>query len=170
MRDRVDAIMVGSGTLHSDNPSLTTRFEGGRDAIPVVIDTNLTISCEAKLLKSSKRAVVYCAEDAPQRNIDADIVRVRRTEDGLDLKSVMSDLATRDIHNLMVEGGGRLNRSLLQANLADRLLMFVAPKVLVGGAGFIGGEPLELGEGYQFTLLSATRLGVDVLLDYKVEN
>jgi diaminohydroxyphosphoribosylaminopyrimidine deaminase/5-amino-6-(5-phosphoribosylamino)uracil reductase len=82
----------------------------------------------------------------------------------------MSDLATRDIHNLMVEGGGRLNRSLLKANLADRLLMFVAPKVLVGGAGFIGGEPLELGEGYQFTLLSATRLGVDVLLDYKVEN
>ena len=170
MRDRVDAIMVGSGTLHSDNPSLTTRFEGGRDAIPVVIDTNLTISGEAKLLKSSKRAVVYCAEDAPERNIDADIVRVRRTEDGLDLNSVMSDLATRDIHNLMVEGGGRLNRSLLQANLADRLLMFVAPKVLVGGAGFIGGEPLELGEGYQFTLLSATRLGVDVLLDYKVEN
>ena len=114
--------------------------------------------------------LVYCAEDAPERNIDADIVRVRRTEDGLDLNSVMSDLATRDIHNLMVEGGGRLNRSLLKANLADRLLMFVAPKVLVGGAGFIGGEPLELGEGYQFTLLSATRLGVDVLLDYKVEN
>jgi diaminohydroxyphosphoribosylaminopyrimidine deaminase/5-amino-6-(5-phosphoribosylamino)uracil reductase len=169
IRDRVDAIMVGSGTLHSDDPSLTTRFEGGRDALPVVLDTNLTISAEAKLLSSSKRAVIYCAEDAPQRDIDADIVRVKRSDSGLDLHAIMRDLATRDVHNLMVEGGGRLNRALLEANLVDRLLMFVAPKVLVGGAGFIGGEPLGLDEGYKFTLLSATRLGVDVLLDYKVE-
>jgi diaminohydroxyphosphoribosylaminopyrimidine deaminase/5-amino-6-(5-phosphoribosylamino)uracil reductase len=169
MRDRVDAIMIGSGTLHSDDPSLTTRFEGGRDAIPVVIDTNLTISTSAKLLNSSRRALIYCAEDAPQRDIEADVVRVNRLGAGLDLTSIMRDLATRDVHNLMVEGGGLLNRSLFEACLVDRLLMFVAPKVLVGGAGFIGGDPLDLEEGFEFTLLSATRLGVDVLLDYKVE-
>jgi len=169
IRDRVDAIMVGSGTLNSDDPALTTRFEGGRDATPVVLDTNLTISSTAKVLRSSKRAVIYCAEDAPVRDIDADIVRVARSSSGLDLESIMKDLATREVHNLMVEGGGGLNRSLLEANLADRLLMFVAPKVLVGGAGFVGGTPLDLGASYSFTLLSATRLGADVLLDYKVE-
>ena len=169
VRDRVDAIMVGSGTLLADDPRLTTRFEGGRDPIPVVIDSELRIPADAKLFQSSRRPVIYCAEGVGLRDLPADIVQVPRSERGLDLDAVLADLARREVHNLMVEGGGRLSRSLFDSGLVDRLLLFVAPKVLIGGTPFVGGAPLALEEAIGFSLLSVKRLGADVLLDYIVE-
>ena len=57
---------------------------------------------------------------------------------------------------------------ILEAGLADRLLLFVAPKVLAGGPGFVGGAPLGLQEGFSFRLLASRKVGSDVLLDFEV--
>jgi diaminohydroxyphosphoribosylaminopyrimidine deaminase/5-amino-6-(5-phosphoribosylamino)uracil reductase len=112
--------------------------------------------------------VIYCAEDAAERDLPAEIVRVPRSETGLDLDAVLMDLVERGVHNLLVEGGGRLHRSLLEQGRADRLLLFVAPKVLPGGRGFVGGDPLALSEALSFTLIGTEALGDDLLLDYRV--
>ena len=82
----------------------------------------------------------------------------------------MRDLAARGVHNLLVEGGGRLHRSLLDACLADRLLLFLAPKVLPGGQSFVGGAPLGLDDAPSFDLVRTERFGPDLLLDYRVES
>ena len=169
-RNRMDAILVGSGTLHSDNPALTTRISGGRDALPVVLDSHLTCPTDAKVLQGERRAVIYCAESAPDRELNAEIVRVSHDASGLNLKEVLQDLVSRGVHNLLVEGGGRVHRSFLESGLADRLLLFVAPKVLVGGPGFVGGEPLGLGEGFSFRLIGSRKVGHDLLLDFEVNH
>jgi diaminohydroxyphosphoribosylaminopyrimidine deaminase/5-amino-6-(5-phosphoribosylamino)uracil reductase len=168
LRDRFDAVMVGSGTLIADDPSLNTRVEHGRDALPVLLDSRLRCPAGAKVLTAGRRPRIYCALDAPERDLPADIVRVPRARGGLDLGSVLRDLAGCGVLDVLVEGGGQVHRALLADELADRLLLFIAPKVLAGGPGFVGGEPLSLGGAFDFQLLQVERFGQDLMLDLAV--
>lgn len=170
MRDRCDGMLVGSGTLLADDPQLTTRgIEGGRDPLRAVVDTELRCPENARILHSGDRPpVLYCAEDAPQRELPATIVRVPRSPGGLDLDAVLADLVRRDVHNLLVEGGSRMARAMLEQGLVDRLLLFLAPKLLVGGPGFVGGAPYDLPQAPELRLHSSRRVGPDLLLDLEV--
>ncbi len=170
MRDRCDGMLIGSGTLLADDPQLTTRdIEGGVDPLRAVVDTDLRCPADARLLQVGDRPpVIYCADDAPRRDLRATIVRVPRVAQGLDLGAVLRDLCRRDVHNLLVEGGSRLTRSLLDQGLADRLLLFLAPKLLVGGPGFVGGAPFDLPKAPSLTLRGSRRVGPDLLLDLEV--
>ncbi|MCB9778873.1 MAG: bifunctional diaminohydroxyphosphoribosylaminopyrimidine deaminase/5-amino-6-(5-phosphoribosylamino)uracil reductase RibD [Alphaproteobacteria bacterium] len=169
LRDGCDAVLVGSGTLLADDPSLTTRIEGGRDALPVLLDTELRCPSDARVLTAGRRPLILCAPDAPQRDLPADIVRVPRGPDGLDLRAALAELVRRDVHALLVEGGGRVHRSFLDAGLVDRLHLFVAPKVLAGGAGWIGGAPYGLAEAPGFRVVGMARVGDDVHLELAAE-
>jgi diaminohydroxyphosphoribosylaminopyrimidine deaminase/5-amino-6-(5-phosphoribosylamino)uracil reductase len=170
LRNRMDAILVGAGTLLADDPALTTRCGDGRDALPVVLDSQLRCPADAKIFQSSRRPLIFCAEGAPERELAADIVRVASTNQGLDLKVVLKELVSRGVHELLVEGGGTVHRSFLDKQLADRLLLFMAPKVLAGGAGFVGGAPLALDQGFGFRLMSTQKIGPDLLLDLEVHH
>ncbi|HJN76407.1 MAG TPA: bifunctional diaminohydroxyphosphoribosylaminopyrimidine deaminase/5-amino-6-(5-phosphoribosylamino)uracil reductase RibD [Myxococcota bacterium] len=170
MRDRCDAILVGSGTLLADDPALTTRgVEGGRDALRCILDTELRCPEDARILRAGQRPpLLFCAEDAPQRQLRAVVVRVPRAEAGLDVGAVLRELCRRNIHEVLVEGGATVTRSLLDAGVVDRMLLFLAPKVLAGGAGFVGGPPKDLAEASRFRVRSVRRVGPDVLLDLEV--
>ena len=76
LRNGHDAVLVGSGTLQSDDPSLNTRLDGGRDALPVLLDSELRCPADAKVLSAGRRPVIFCAPGAPERTLDADVVRV----------------------------------------------------------------------------------------------
>lgn len=168
LRDQLDAIMVGSATLFSDDPSLNCRLEGGRDPVPVLLDSGLRCPADAKLLTAGARARIYCAPDAPERDLPADIIRVPRGPGGLDLSAVLQDLAAQGLLEVLVEGGGLVHRSLLDQGLADRLLLFMAPKVLAGGTGFVGGAPRDLADAFTFSLVSVSPIGDEVLIDLEV--
>lgn len=169
MRDRSDGILVGAGTLRADDPQLTTRVEGGRDPLRAVLDTRLEIPADARLLRSGDRPpVIFCATDAPDRDLPADVVRVPRGPDGLDLTAVLRALVARGVHNLLVEGGGVLHRALLDQGLADRMLLFVAPTLLPGGRPFVAGGPVPLSEAAALRYRSTRRVGPDLLLDLEV--
>lgn len=169
-RDRCDAILVGSGTLLADDPALTTRgVEGGRDAVRCVLDTELRCPDDARILRTGQRPpLIFCAEDAPQRQLRAVVIRVGRADGGLDLDQVFRELCRRNIHEVLVEGGATVSRALLDAGLVDRMLLFLAPKVLAGGAGFVSGPPRSLADAIDFRVRSTRRVGPDVLLDLEV--
>ncbi len=164
LRDRHDAVMVGAGTLRADDPSLNTRLPSGRDALPVLLDSRLSIADDARVLRAGRRPRIYCALDAPQRALPADLCRVPTGPGGLDLAAVLSDLHRLGVHSLLVEGGATLHRSLLDAGLVDRLHLFVAPVALAGGPGFLGGAPFTLDSAPRFTLRSARPVGGDLHL------
>ena len=172
MRNRSDAILIGSGTLLADDPALTTRgVQDGRDALRVVLDSDLRCPEDARILREGDRSpLLYCASDAPQRELPATLVRVPRCETGLDLRAVLQDLVQRGVHNVLVEGGGRLLHGLLAEGLADRLLLFLAPRVIAGGTHFVEGAPFKLGEGPAFSLHHTRRLGQDLLLDLQLKH
>ncbi len=170
LRDRCDAILVGSGTLLADDPSLNTRLpEGGRDALPVVLDSRLRCPADARVLTAGRRPLFFAAEDAPARpELDVEVVRVPSGPGGLALETVLHELSRRGLQTVLVEGGGTVHRSLLDAGLVDRLHLFVAPKVLAGGPGWVGGQPYRLQDAPAFSLVATERCGDDLELVLEV--
>ncbi len=165
-RDQVDAILVGSGTLLSDDPRLSTRLPGGHDPVPVVLDGRLRCPADARIFGGGRRPLIYTAPEAPERALPAEIVRVPRAPGGLlDVETVLRDLVARGVRELLVEGGGAVHRSFLEAGLADRLLLFLAPTILAGGPGFVAGPPLSLAAPFGGSLRSSRRVGEDLLLE-----
>jgi len=163
LRNTHDAVLVGAGTLRADDPSLNTRIDGGRDAVPVVLDTNLGCPADARVLTAGRRPIIYCAEDAEPRDLPADIVRLPRASHGrLPLLAVVKDLADRGIHSVMVDGGGAVIRGLLDDGLVDRIQLFVAPRILAGGPGWVGGEPYPLTDAPGFVVVATETVANDV--------
>lgn len=173
LRDQHDAILVGANTLSADDPALTTRVEGGRDALPVVLDGRLRCPPGARLFESRRRPLILTGQDtlaAPEARaragaLPADVVGLPRDATGrLDLAEALSELLRRGVHSVLVEGGGEVHRSFLDARLVDRVELFLAPCVLAGGPGWVGGGPYPLAGAARFRVLATASLGDDIQL------
>lgn len=164
LRDTHDAVLVGIGTVLADDCALTTRREGGRNAVPVVLDTNLRIPDSAKVLHAGRSAVVVCAEDAAPRDFPADIVRVPRGKGGVDLVAALRALGARGLHRVLVEGGGHVHRALLDAGLVDRMELYVNARLLGGDRGVVAGPGYPLAHAPGFRFASVSLLGDDAHL------
>ena len=164
LRNEHDAVLVGAGTLRADDPSLNTRAEGGRDALPVILDTELGCALDARVLSAGRRPVIFHAEDVASRpDLEADTIAVSRTDSGwLSLDSVMGALQGRGVHSILVEGGGQVIRSLLACGMVDRIELFIAGRVLVGGPGWVGGSPFTLSEAPGFQVIRHDSVGPDL--------
>ena len=162
LRDMHDAILVGRRTIAIDDPELTTRFPAGHDAIPVILDSHLQLGAERRVFHGPRRAVVYACSG--ERDLPADIVKVPAGPGGVDLRAVLSNLVERDVHSLLVEGGGLVIRSFLDAGLVDRIELFVAPKVLAAGPGWVGGEGFHLEDAPTFVVTDIDKIGPDVCI------
>jgi diaminohydroxyphosphoribosylaminopyrimidine deaminase/5-amino-6-(5-phosphoribosylamino)uracil reductase len=160
LRDQVDAIMVGSGTILADNPKLTTRLaEGGRDPVRIVMDGGLRTSPDDVDLR-------------PYREAGADIILVSRAAGSLDLIATLKALASRNLHYVLLEGGSLLGGAMLRAGLIDRLMLFVAPKLLGGqGRGLLTGSGVDvMADAFALKHLSARKVDTDILLEGEVLN
>lgn len=149
LRDQVDAIMVGHGTIDIDNPSLTTRLESGtgKNPQPILLDSKLKTSLASKVYnrEDGLRPIVVCQEGLSQdrkRPFEekADLIEVPYCDSGLDLKVMVEELGRRDINSVLVEGGAQVHGALLRAQLYDYAYLFHAP-VFAGDAGV----PLAMG-------------------------
>ena len=146
LRDQTDAILIGVETAIIDNPSLTTRLDGGRrgkDPLRVVLDTHLRLPGDARLLCQDSPAATWivCSETADQERAKAleragaRIIRMPTGADNrVDLEQVFNYLGKNQICSVVVEGGSRIHGSLCQKGLADELQLFYAP-CIVGDSG-----------------------------------
>jgi 3,4-dihydroxy 2-butanone 4-phosphate synthase/GTP cyclohydrolase II len=141
LRAAHDAILVGIGTVLSDNPRLNVRLASGASPRPIVLDSELRCPIEARCLEVVRRPIVITtdrAEPNRRRALEARGVTVlsvpSRQNHGshLDLDVLLSRLLAESIRSVMVEGGARVITSFLRARLVDRVIITIAP-VLVGG-------------------------------------
>lgn len=171
LRDELDAVLVGSGTLLADDPALNTRIKGGRDALPVILDTSLRCPPEARVLRAGRRPLILCADDAlaasPERAaaLPADVVGLPRDAHGrVDLVAAMTVLLRRGVHSLLVEGGGIVHRAFFEGALVDRVELFLAPRVLGGGPSWVGGPGWSLDGAPRLKLIQTQKHGDDLQL------
>ncbi|MCO0597687.1 bifunctional diaminohydroxyphosphoribosylaminopyrimidine deaminase/5-amino-6-(5-phosphoribosylamino)uracil reductase RibD [Peribacillus butanolivorans] len=141
LRDEVDAILIGIGTVLADNPSLTTRLPegGGKNPIRIILDSELRVPLDANVVQvSDAKTVIVTQENASVDKIAAlsekgiEFIIVPKTDAGLDLRILMEELYKKGITDVLLEGGSEVNASFLRAGLIDKYLIYVAPKLLGG--------------------------------------
>lgn len=140
LRASHDAILVGIGTVLTDDPRLTVRLVDGISPQPVVLDSRLRFPITAQLLRGGQRrpwiATTSTADPraaAILTEAGATVVPVGATASGrVDLTHLMTTLAGRGIRRLMVEGGAAVISSFLDARLVDQLVVTVSPRLITG--------------------------------------
>jgi diaminohydroxyphosphoribosylaminopyrimidine deaminase / 5-amino-6-(5-phosphoribosylamino)uracil reductase len=153
IRGRVDAILVGIGTALADDPQLTARPPGPRMATRIVLDSHCRLPLTAQLVTTARTVptLIATTQAAPPEAIAAlaargCVVLHLPTVDGMpDVRALLAELGRRRLTNLLVEGGGGVLGSFLDAKLLDEVHVFLAPRLVGGAAGRmpVGGVGVE---------------------------
>ncbi|MFA6900840.1 MAG: bifunctional diaminohydroxyphosphoribosylaminopyrimidine deaminase/5-amino-6-(5-phosphoribosylamino)uracil reductase RibD [Desulfurivibrionaceae bacterium] len=182
LRDRVDAILIGSETALCDDPALTTRLPGrkGRDPLRVILDTALRLPVSARMLQQASNAPtwIFCGPEVDVKRAEALVAagavikQVRLDEAGqLDLAAVLCELGRAQLTSVLVEGGSRVHGAFLRANLVDEVQIFVAP-IFIGNDGVPLVDSLglqQITEAPRFSTTKVRRFGNDVLIEGLIE-
>lgn len=177
MRNVYDAIMVGIGTVLKDDPLLNTRLDDaiGRDPVRVIIDSMLQLPLNSQIFKTARqqKTLLFCSDQAKAdqmarlEQVGIEVITLPGTEEILPLDEILVELGKRELCSVLVEGGAEINASLIENGLADRIHLFIAPKI-VGGRGAptpVGGLGAELmKDAIPIKLMETAYCGQDILL------
>ena len=170
LRGRVDAILVGVGTVLKDDPKLTAKPEvADRNPLRIVLDSDGRTPSGARVLDGQAPTLIVTSEASERTFARAEVLRCGKEE--VDLGALLDRLGGRGIQTLLVEGGSTVIWSFLRAGLVDELKVFVGSLVLGGGSAptLVGGEgAASLSESIRLSLERSERLGDGILLEYSV--
>lgn len=175
LRDVYDGILVGIGTVLADDPALTTRLESpsGKNPLRIVVDSRARTPLTARVVTDGQAetliAVTAAAEAAKVEALRQAGVEVLVVNDGqqVDLKQLFCLLGERGVCSIFVEGGARINYSLLKAGLVDKVYSFIAPKMVGGSSapGPVGGDGVEtLDQAFLLEDVETELLAGDILV------
>ncbi|MFC1611860.1 bifunctional diaminohydroxyphosphoribosylaminopyrimidine deaminase/5-amino-6-(5-phosphoribosylamino)uracil reductase RibD [Myxococcota bacterium] len=177
LRNHLDAILVGRGTVSADDPRLTCRARNGRDPIRVVLDTQARTSPDARIIRLARRsrAPTWIAVDsgAPARRRaalesgGAETISCRVSGGRIVIPDLLSRLAEREVMSLLVEGGPSVLGSFFDAGLVDKLHAFVAPMVIGGDGAFssVGARGVgRLPDAWRLSELDVSQVGDDLMI------
>ena len=176
LRSALTGIMVGVQTVIMDDPQLTSRIPGGKNPLRIIVDSTLRIPLEAKVLQNQDVAKTLIATtERADRNKAAlleaagiEILTVPAKDGRTDLKALMSALGERGIDSILLEGGATLNFSALEADIVDKVQVYIAPKLIGGETAKtpVGGDGIEkLCQAFSVIELKASTVGEDILLE-----
>jgi len=174
LRAASDAVVVGSGTVLSDDPLLTVRLvppaSPSAQPLRVVLDARSRLPASAKLVTDrSARTIQATRAEAPSR-LPGHVERLELPSsaqgDGIDLDALLAELLARGAKTVLVEGGHTVLTAFLRADRVDRIVVTIAPIVLGAGidaVGDLGTESLE--QARRFQTRRVWRLDDDVLVE-----
>jgi diaminohydroxyphosphoribosylaminopyrimidine deaminase/5-amino-6-(5-phosphoribosylamino)uracil reductase len=170
-RARACALLTGIGTVRDDNPRLDVRLvDTPRQPHLVVVDSHLETPPHARLFEPRRQVFIYAAvEDRARRDAlearGATVILLpdARRPGKVDLAALLVDLGRREINELHIEAGERLNGSFIREGLVDEFVIYLAPKLIGQGRGMASFGPLtDLAQAVPLTFLSAEMLGPDL--------
>ena len=176
MRFAHDAVLVGVGTILADDPLLTARWGKGKAQVRVILDSRLRTPPLARALHNADggHTLIYTLRDAPaaarsalEKNPGVEVAPLPGDGEQVDFGSALEDLGRRRIQSILVEGGGKILGSALRSGKADRLALFIAPKIIGdSGVGVFRGLPSgSLAESIQIREFTSRALGSDILVE-----
>ncbi len=168
-RARSCAVLTGIGTVLEDNPRLDVRLvETARQPHLVVVDSRLETPLDAKLWGPDRTRLIYCAAEDPAKKAalqarGATVVHLPGPGSKVDLAAMLVDLARREVNELHVEAGHKLNGSFIREGLVDEFLVYLAPKLLGQGRDMASFGPLaDLSAAVPLTFRSTEMVGEDL--------
>jgi diaminohydroxyphosphoribosylaminopyrimidine deaminase/5-amino-6-(5-phosphoribosylamino)uracil reductase len=174
LRNRIDAVLVGAGTVLVDNPQLTCRIVGGRNPWRVILDARLRIPSSARLLRHrdrEKNIIITSARAAPAKvraleALGAQVWKLDAPNNQIPWRPMLRRLAATGIVNVLIEGGATTAASALRAKVVDKLLLFYAPKILGGdGRAMIDAVGIErVRDAIRVKRMVARKSGPDLLV------
>ncbi|SFL44681.1 diaminohydroxyphosphoribosylaminopyrimidine deaminase [Halanaerobium salsuginis] len=192
LRNKVNAILVGIGTILADDPILTTRLKDQPASDPerIVLDPQLDIPLSAKIINQNSDAQTLLITSAKklkntsgeltdkikalQNKAKVELIELElKNKTFFDLKEVLSLLHSRGISSLLVEGGARISCSFLQENLVDKYYYFIAPRIYGGNDGissFCGSGPELMANAIDLKIIEYKMLDDNILLIAKNKN
>jgi len=158
LRHQHDALLVGAGTILSDNPLLTDRSgkPRRRPLLRVILDSRLRVPLDSRLVQDAadghqNDVLVFCSagDEQKQAALEKTGVRVEKIPafepDGRpNLPAILQRLGELEILSLMIEGGATINGAALAAGIVDKVFLYYAPKILAG----TGSVPFAAGPGF----------------------
>ncbi len=187
LRNQMDAIMVGVGTILTDDPELSARGKTttgkrvGRQPVRVVLDSQLRIPLKAKILQwvGEQPTILCTTTQAPQKKIQ--LLRERGIQvwvfpaqaGMVSLKPCLTRLGKEGLTSVLLEGGSTVNASALQQGLVNRVRLYLAPTLLGGqdAKGLIGGlSPKKLDRAWPLADCQLRKIGSDWLVTGTIEH
>jgi len=180
LRGRVDAIIVGRGTAKADDPLLTARPPGPRVATRVVLDSQASLSLDSQLVKTASQAPVLIAvsAQAPEENrqrLEAsgcEVLLLSGNSHENRLQQLLAELGSRQMTNLLVEGGGHLFGGLFDLQAIDEVHTFIASKLIGGDCAPtpIGGKGVsDMGQAWELGCPVSENLAGDIYLHGRLQ-
>ena len=187
LRNHYKGIMAGIGTVLAEDPMLNCRIEGGRDPIRIITDSHLRIPMDSQLVRTAGQQplIVACLPDADEEKAaqlqekGVEVLRIpgvttaditEEQKEVISLPVLMKELGARKIDGILLEGGGQLNESALQAGIVDRIYCYIAPKIFGGAQAKtpVEGQGLtRAADAWQFNRIGMQEFGQDILLEYE---
>ncbi|MDV6378020.1 bifunctional diaminohydroxyphosphoribosylaminopyrimidine deaminase/5-amino-6-(5-phosphoribosylamino)uracil reductase RibD [Sporosarcina sp. GW1-11] len=171
LRHTQDAILVGVQTLLHDNPLLTTRLpQGGKHPIRVILDTWLRTPVDSYVIQQDEAPTwIFCgneADSAKELLLKKPHVQIIRMPNAtLFVEDILVELGSRGVMTLLVEGGAAVNASFVKARAIQRVICYMAPKLL-GGSGSLtpvsGLDPVFMDEAFPLVFESVEMIGPDI--------
>lgn len=188
LRNKYTCIMAGIGTVLADDPMLNCRIAGGRNPVRVICDSSLKIPLESNIVKTAKDipTIVACTRIATvDSKENADINTSTRADkiaalqkagievfttdgDKVDLKTLMTHLAEKKLDSVLIEGGGEINFSALNAGIVNKVYAYIAPQCFGGFAKSpVGGTGIDkVCDSFKFKVTDTKMIDGDVLVEF----
>ncbi len=170
LRSQFDAVMVGTGTVLSDNPELNVReIVSTKNPKRIIVTTDAQILLSSNVVKTASAIPTYIAttsraSDEQIRNLKSKGVKtiiVPSSRKGVDLETLLVLLGKEEITSVLLEGGARLNTSMIEASLVDKFIFFLGPKIFSDKSL----DFAELKENFELDFVSVEQVGSDLMIE-----
>lgn len=136
LRNHYDAILAGSGTVIKDNPKLNFRKKSGKNPIRIIVDSKLITPTNSNVYNDDKTRVIIATStnisEEKQKTYpkNVEFLKCNLINNHIDLEELTKKLYHMEIRSILVESGPKLNAALIDKKLIDKLIQFIAPKIL----------------------------------------
>jgi diaminohydroxyphosphoribosylaminopyrimidine deaminase/5-amino-6-(5-phosphoribosylamino)uracil reductase len=179
LRAWADAIVVGAGTAVTDDPELTVREPGyrGRPPLRVVVDSGGRVPPTGDVFDGQAPTLVATTDRTPARTREAwrdagaEVLVLEPSGEGVSLPALLSDLGKRDVQGVLIEGGPTLAWSAVDDRLVDRIVLYLAPRLIGGGAAptvLEGRGFAPVANALPLAIRSVARIGPDIKVEADV--
>lgn len=171
LRSTNDAIMTGSGTVIKDNPSLTCRLKDGKSPTRIIVDSKLKTDPKSNVYNDDGTMIIILTTVKKTGNYPAHVEIITCKEKGgfVDLKDAIKKLYEKGITSILVEAGAGLNSAFIKEKIADKLIQFIAPKILGDekAVNFVESIDIkEIKDSICLNLYKTKSIGDDIMCEY----